>query len=109
MGAKESEQSGLEYFVHGQKMFDPHRVTLYAWRMGRKDVRADSFNGSDFVVRVGDAVAPTAVVANENTGGAHVTFEVDEPAMRIRPILPGPLYAARGGWTALRDVSWYLS
>lgn len=95
LGKKTSEQSGLEYVVHGQKMSDPHRVTLYMWRMGKKDVRPDAFGGSDFTVRVGSAVAPTSVSANENTGGADVSFETDEPAVRIRPSLVRPSFATR--------------
>lgn len=90
----EVEKTGIEYVIDGQVMKDPHRVQLYLWRLGAKDVRLDSFGGEDLILKLGVPVSASSLKANESTGGADVDFETaDEALVRLRPSLVRPSFA----------------
>lgn len=96
LGATVGEKMGVKYVVDDRTMRDPHNVSLFIWRLGKRDVRPDSFAGEDLTIEVGAPIAPSSLVSNVSTGGAILSFDVsdDRGEVRLKPSLVRPGFVA---------------
>lgn len=83
--------SGLKYTLDATEIARPYRVTLWAWRVGAKDLRADDFAG-DLVAKIGVPVIASSLKRQEQTGRAIVDFQTDDgdALLVLKPSLVRP-------------------